>query len=58
MAQRGWIARQDGYWVLTLAGEEAKVRQDILPPDQRSLQRAARLYCQLGEVVRAACMQN
>ena len=53
MAERGWIERQDGYWVLTLAGDEAKVRQDIMPLDRRSLQRAARLYCQLDEVVRA-----
>lgn len=58
MAERGWIERQDGYWVLTLAGEEAKVRQDILPLDRRSLQRAARLYCQLDEVVRTACLQK
>lgn len=58
MAERGWIERQDGYWVLTLAGEEAKVRQDILPLDRRSLQRAARLYCQLDEVFRAARPQN
>lgn len=58
MAERGWIERQDGYWVLTLAGKEARVRQDILPLDQRSLQRAARLYCQLDEVVRAASLQK
>ncbi|MFK0298230.1 helix-turn-helix domain-containing protein [Brevundimonas sp. NPDC090276] len=58
MAERGWIERQDGYWVLTLAGDEAKVRQDIMPLDRRSLQRAARLYCQLDEVVRGANIQK
>lgn len=58
MAKRGWTERRDGYWILTLEGEEAKVRRDIAPLDLRSLQRAARLYCQLDEVVRAASIQE
>ena len=58
IAKRGWIERRDGYWILTLEGEEAKVRRDIAPLDLRSLQRAARLYCQLDEVVRAASIQE
>lgn len=52
MAERGWIEREEGYWVLTMTGDEANVMKDIMPLDRRSLQRASRLYCQLDEIIR------
>lgn len=54
IAKLGWVERVDRYWILTTRGGEAQARQDLLPLDQRSLKRAARLYCRLDELVRAS----
>jgi DNA-binding MarR family transcriptional regulator len=52
LEERGWIERADGAsYQLAVRDGDAAARQDLSAVDQRSIERAARLFCGLERIV-------
>ena len=51
LAGRGWVSREDGFWHLSMEGQDAVARGDLAELDERGVRRTARLFALLAPLV-------